>query len=200
MRSSFDGGHHEKARVSEKRWTWCAYRVRAKAIVEAHSLSGDSVEIWRLVDFAPIAAQRVRGMVICHDEKDIRPAFRCLLSQEPSRHRQGCHAKSNAFQKLSPFHDVLRRMNYASNVVLSSAKVTLSPPFYLCADSLASINLASRPSTARSFSSPLHRRKSRGVIQPQSMIYSECVCGSGNLFLRAVNIGKTSELRTNLPD
>jgi len=36
-----------------------ADRIRAEAVIEAHTFFGESVEVWRLVDFTSVAAQGV---------------------------------------------------------------------------------------------------------------------------------------------
>ena len=46
--------------------------VRAEAVVEAHALLGDAVDVGRLVDLAAIGADGVRGMVVRHDVQDVR--------------------------------------------------------------------------------------------------------------------------------
>jgi hypothetical protein len=49
----------------------CANGICAKAIVEAHTFSGEPVEVRRFVDFAAVAAYGVRGVVIGHNKYDV---------------------------------------------------------------------------------------------------------------------------------
>jgi hypothetical protein len=67
----------------------CAYSICAKAIIEAHTLSGKPVEVRRFVDFAAVTAYSVCGVVICHNEYDVRPVFFTFL----------CLAESNVVWK-----------------------------------------------------------------------------------------------------
>ena len=45
--------------------------VGAEAVVEAHALVGDAVEVGGAVDAAPVAAHGVGGVVVGHDEEDV---------------------------------------------------------------------------------------------------------------------------------
>src|SRR5688572_5318591 len=59
--------------------TWSANRVCDKAVVETHSFASDSVNLRCLVDLAPVGADRVRSMIIGHDQKNVgrlRPRLR----------------------------------------------------------------------------------------------------------------------------
>src|SRR5688572_15108257 len=54
-----------------------ANRVRDKAVVETHSFASDAVNLRCLVDLAPVGADRMRSVIIGHDEKNVgRLSFR----------------------------------------------------------------------------------------------------------------------------
>ena len=59
----------------DRRAAWSADRVGAEAVVEAHPLLGDAVEVGRLVDPAAVAAHGVGCVVVGHYEQDVRPVW-----------------------------------------------------------------------------------------------------------------------------
>ena len=48
-------------------------RVRAEAVVQPHALGRQAIDVRRLVDPAAVAADGRRGVVVGHDEQDVRP-------------------------------------------------------------------------------------------------------------------------------
>ena len=52
----------------------CADGVGGKYPIHAHPLFGDAVEVGRLVDLAAVTTDGLSGVVIRHDEEDVRPA------------------------------------------------------------------------------------------------------------------------------
>ncbi len=43
-----------------------------EAIIEAHALVGDSVEVWRLVAVGSVGADRLVGVIITEQQQDVR--------------------------------------------------------------------------------------------------------------------------------
>src|SRR6185369_6840275 len=60
------------------RAAWGADGVDGKTAVEAHAVPGQSVEVRRLVDFAAVGADGVRGVVVGHDEDNVGPRRSCI--------------------------------------------------------------------------------------------------------------------------
>lgn len=52
---------------------WSADAVGHVTVVEEHAFVGYAIEIWRMIDASSIARNRLRCMVICHDEDDVGP-------------------------------------------------------------------------------------------------------------------------------
>lgn len=50
------------------------YRVGYVAMVEQHSLPGETIDVWSLVDASAIRANRLGSMVVRHDEEDVGPS------------------------------------------------------------------------------------------------------------------------------
>ena len=58
-----------------------AQSVIAMAVVQAHPASCDAVDVGRLIDAAAIGADRVRRVVVAHDEQDVGLAHVSLLCE-----------------------------------------------------------------------------------------------------------------------
>ncbi len=66
-------------------------RVGDAGIVEDHSFFGDAVDVGRLDQFIAVRADGLVGVVVRHDEQDIRwtiPGL-FLIASAASRHKQG---------------------------------------------------------------------------------------------------------------
>ena len=49
-----------------------ANAIRTEAVVESHPFTGKAVDIGRPVDLAAISTNRMRCMIVTHDEQDVR--------------------------------------------------------------------------------------------------------------------------------
>ena len=71
-----------------------ADRIRAKAIVEAHAFVREPVQMRRLVDAAAVGADRMRRVVVGHDEQDVRSLMGCRWTSR-------CHLLPVEFEIIS---------------------------------------------------------------------------------------------------
>src|ERR1041384_1848900 len=70
--------------------------VDAETIAEAHAASGQPIELRRLVDAAAVRADRVRRVIVAHDEKNIRPRLRAKASSD----KKTCNHQSQSLHGL----------------------------------------------------------------------------------------------------
>ena len=70
-----EGGHAVEVAVfagEDRRPAGGADGVNGEAAVEPHAGAGEAIEVGRLVDLAAVGADGLSGVVVAHDEKDVR--------------------------------------------------------------------------------------------------------------------------------
>ncbi len=62
-----------------------ADRVRDEAVREAHAFTGDAIDVRRLDQVAAVGADRALGMIVRHDEQDVRRPIRLVGKSHPRK-------------------------------------------------------------------------------------------------------------------
>ena len=79
--------------------------VSAEAVVEAHALGRDAVDVRGPVDAAPVTTDSLRSVVVGHDEQDVRPLPGASPPAERQRHGQ--RGRAHGLDEIAPVHRAL---------------------------------------------------------------------------------------------
>src|SRR4029453_9192430 len=55
---------------------WSADRIRNETVLEFHPFGSKPVDVWSFYELAPVSTDGVRGMIVRHNEHDVRLSLR----------------------------------------------------------------------------------------------------------------------------
>jgi hypothetical protein len=123
----FAGQNHRSAGLTDA--------VGAEAVLKKHSLFGDTVEVWRFIDFTAVTAKRLAVVVVGHNKYDVRPfpsSSQHFLDAHTAGQQGQRRRSAYRFQKLSScllFHIFLSPALFAAIVGNFSASVNIEGLF-----------------------------------------------------------------------